>query len=190
MSNPGPAVPNPRKESAIGCLIYGGLALIPCGGVLWMMLAFGGAVRFLRTQGADPSGLALRAVGPAIIILGILMALAGIAWGLYSGRNPRPRGRLVADPGAQIVARFAMDGTDLLTEDWQIEEADDPRYYVKVRHADGRIAEYETVSPVFEYCADGMQGEAVFEGGWLARFTPRIGGGPQIVDPFMDRPIQ
>jgi hypothetical protein len=183
-------VPNARRESLIGFLIYGGLALMPCGLIVWLMLAFGGAVRFLKSQGTDPSGLALRGLGPLLIILGILMTLTGILWGLAAGRTRRPKGPLVADPGAQIVARFAMDHGELLTDEWQFEGAEDPRYYVKVRHVDGRVAEYETVPEVFAYCADGMQGEAVFQGGWLARFTPRVGGAQPMVDHFTDRPIQ
>jgi hypothetical protein len=169
-----------RNESAVGCLLFGGLALIPVGLILTMILYFGAIVRFDATKGTDVSGFVIRGIGPLVILIGIAMAATGLLMGFQFGRRHRAgTGRVEVDPFCRVMARYGFnDEGELLTSDWQFESYDDVTYWVKLQLSSGRVGDFETRREVWEHCADGMVGEGHFDGGWLGMFRPRIGEGP------------
>jgi hypothetical protein len=169
-----------RKEGAVGCLIFGGLLLIPVGILLTVVLYFGAIVRFEYSKGTDLSLFVLRGLGPFTILLGMVLAGVGLFWGWKEGQGQyRGKGRAQVHPNARVVARFGQDrdGT-LLTEEWQYEEAERPRYFVKLQYPDGRIVECETRPEVWAHCGEGMVGDATIDGGWLGMFAAKVGHAP------------
>lgn len=169
-----------RKESTIGWLIYGGLALIPVGiGILWVF-TLGGLLRFMNSKGTDASMWSAKGLGFFIIGLGAIMAVAGLMIGSRAGKiaTRGGSGRVVIAPCVQVVARFGLDDRgEQIYDDYQFEACVRPKFLVKLRHSDGSVMEYYTRLEIWAKCGEGMWGEARFDGGWLGSFEPRVGPG-------------
>lgn len=167
-----------NRESAVGCFLFGGIALAGLGLLLTIFMYLGAVATLLRRQ--DPSLWAIRGIGPGMIAVGLLSAAAALLYGIWEGRRlTSGKGRVYSDAGAQVVARFAIDGDgEVLTDEWLYDERDDVRFFVKLRHADGRIKEYQCRREVLAMCGEGMHGIATFDGRWLGGFVPQLGGPP------------
>ena len=63
----------------------------------------------------------------------------------------------------------------MLTEAWHFEEADRPKFYIRMQTPTGGSYEYETSEETFWQCGEGMVGEAEIQGKWLGKFVPYIG---------------
>lgn len=169
---------NARKENWIGCLIYGGFGSIVFGFMMLWLFTLGGALRFLNSKGSDGLMYAMKGLGFVPIGLGLLMVVWGLVQGFRASRVSQVgTGKAVyRDPGVRVLARFGLDDEGrTIFEGWQIEDQNKPRYLVKLEHSDGRIGEYYTRPEVWANCGEGMCGEAMFDGGWLGAFVPRIG---------------
>lgn len=167
-----------RKENWIGCLIYGGFGSIVFGFMVLWLFTLGGALRFLNSKGSDGLMYTLKGLGFVPIVAGVAMVVTGLVQGFRASRAAQVgTGKAVyRDPGVRVIARFGLDDEGrTIFEGWQIEQQDKPKYLVKLEHSDGRIAEYYTRPEVWMRCGEGMRGEALFDGGWLGGFVPRIG---------------
>lgn len=130
----------------------------------------------------------MRGIGPAMIILGFLMTVAGLIVGIRKAKNPTSgRGIQKSDAHVRVLGKFAYRQGNLLTESWQWDGFDDVEFYVKLEMSDHRILEFQCAEQTYDLCGDGMYGEAVYDGRWLGRFTAHIGGAPMPRDPFTDK---
>lgn len=183
--------PGAGKESVIGCLIWGGFGVSALGALVTFLLYSAGLVRLNYSTGQrapDVGILVFRGIGPAMILLGLGVALAGLIWGLKESRRLGSRtGRVVEHPGSEVVMRFAYRDGVILTEPWQWEDDPTVELYVKIRLADGRVHELRTAPEVHAACGDGMRGIASVDGLFLGRFVPYIGGEEPKLDPFVNR---
>jgi hypothetical protein len=168
------------KESGVGWLIYGGIALIPIGCVITFILYFGGMMRLEASNYRDFTVLAFRAIGPLIVLAGFAMMAIGLFIGFRAEKHSRSgSGKVFVDTNVRVIARFGIDDYgEIIYEGWQFENYDHPKYLVKLQHSNGKVAEYYTRPEVWAHCGEGLLGEAMFDGGWLGRFQPRIGPPP------------
>ncbi len=166
-----------RQERLATFLIYGGLAAIGIGILLTLLLSLGSIVRLASVGGQDRAALFLPVIGPALAALGLLSLVAGFVYGVVMGRKQQAHatGNVIVDPNAHVVAKFGIsDEGELLTQEWQFEREDiEITYLVKLQLTGGRIAEFQTSRETWEFCGDGMWGEATMDGLWLGRFVPR-----------------
>lgn len=163
------------KESMVGCAMVGGFVLSGIGLLLTVFIYAGAVGALLRRN--DPNLWAIRGIGPALILVGILLVIGSLLYGIKEGRRlTSGKGRVYSDPNARIVARFGVDDLgEMLTEDWLFDERDGVRFFVKVEHGDGRIKEYECRRETLAMCGEGMRGVATFDGRWLGGFVPHFG---------------
>lgn len=166
-----------KYEGRIGCLIYGGAALVPVGLIVTFILYFGGTMRWEASNYRDFTVLAYRGIGPLMILIGLVSIAIGLAAGFKAEKGSRVgTGRVRVDPFVKVVARFGLDDFGhYIHEGWQFDAYDHPKYLVKLEHSDGTIGEYYTRPEVWDACGEGMVGEAACDGGWLGAFVPRIG---------------
>ncbi len=166
------------KESMVGCAMIGGFVMAGIGFVTTAFVYAGAVGALVRRQ--DPNLWMIRGIGPALMLLGLLVAGGAIVVGIREGRRlTSGKGQVYADPNARIVARFGIDEHgDMITEEWLFDERDEVRFFVKIQHADGRIKEYQCTRETLAMCGEGMRGTATFDGRWLGGFVPQIGPRP------------
>lgn len=168
-----------RKQKMIGIGLFGGIALLICGGLLTWVLSMGSVFRAtytrdtLRNDAVTDIGVgAYVPWGVLIMAIGALSAVTAVVYGLMQvkGQNSGPR-RII--PNCRIVARFAADKTGVLyTEPGQIEFIDNLKFCVRmVSQMEGSV-EYECSEEVFWSCGEGMVGDAEFQGKWIGAFRP------------------
>jgi len=163
---------NPGKESRIGCLILSGIPIFLVGLAATLMLAGGGALRYLHTKGSDKSGLLFFGVGIVVALGGIGMTLAGIVLGLRAAKRPAHSLPVESAEDCRIIARFSMNRQGEMLFDLDPDSTQELRHFVQVLLADGRRAEFKCAPEVFFTCGEGMKGLVEFQGDWLGRFTP------------------
>jgi hypothetical protein len=162
------------KEGAVGCALYGGLVLAFLGVVLTIMLYMEGTLSLLRNQ--DPSMLAVRGLGPAMILFGLLTSAAALVYGIREGRRVTSGRGAMVDPTARVLARYAYDKTgDMIVDDYLFDERDGLKFYVKLELTGGLVREFQCHRQVHGMCGEGMRGAATFDGKWLGSFVPLIG---------------
>ena len=164
------------KETATGCALFGGIAMAFGGVVLTVMLYMGGTLAMMKNR--DVSMWAARAIGPALILLGLLTAGAALVYGIREGRRVTSGKGALMDPTAKVLARYAYerDG-NMVVDDWLFDERDDLKFYVKLQLTGGAIREFQCRREVHAMCGEGMTGAATFDGRWLGGFVPQMGGG-------------
>jgi len=171
----------PFKEKTVGCFIAAGAATIVCSlGLAWLFSVAGiyrgtasrepGTNRIVDAGTLNYVPLTITFVG-----LGVLMVAAGLGYGIWLNANRATGPRKVWD-GVRVVARYGYnrDGI-MLTSEFDLEVADDPKYYVRLLLPDGRQDEFECTPAVYFQAGEGMLGDAEVQGKWLGHFKPRIG---------------
>ena len=162
------------KERVVGCALFGGLALAFGGVVLTVVLYLGGTLALLRRQ--DPSLLAIRGLGPLLILVGLFIAGVALLYGIREGKRLTSGKGAMVDPTARVLARYAYDGTgDMVVDDWLFDERDGLKFYVKLELTGGAVREFQCHRQVHAMCGEGMRGAATFDGKWLGSFVPLIG---------------
>jgi hypothetical protein len=169
------------KEKTVGFVIWSGGVVAAVSFVLAIIFAIAGVFRgvYSREPGTDriTDVGTMNWVPMALTIggLGVLVSLSGVGYGLWIHRN-RASGPRSVTPNVFVVARFAYTKEhQMLSETWMIEEAENPRFYVRLQVAPGQVGEFECPREVFWECGEGMSGEAEIQGRWVGRFTPYIG---------------
>ena len=164
------------KETLTGCGLFGGIAMALGGVVLTVMLYMGGTLALMKRQ--DVSMWAARAIGPALILLGLLTAGAALLYGIREGRRVTSGKGALMDPTAKVLARYAYekDG-NMVVDEWLFDERDDLKFYVKLQLTGGAVREFQCRREVHAMCGEGMTGAATFDGRWLGGFVPQMGGG-------------
>ena len=173
-----------RKEKLVGCLLAGGALLSFCSLPLMWMFAVSGVFRGTYTRTpvtnaiTDAGTLNLVPLMITVFAVGLILMFAALGYGLlYNKRQTRGPRRVVAD--ALVLSRYATDRQNNLLSDWELEGAEDPRFFVRMRTPDGRVGEYPVAPETYFNCAEGMPGEVELQGRWVGRFTPYVGPRPQ-----------
>ena len=144
--------------------------------LMWMFGVAGG-YRLTQTGGGDAGPANFIPLMVTAFAVGLILMVAAVFYGLvYSKRQSRGPRRTVAD--AFILSRYAMSPSGDLLSDWELEAADDPRFYVRMRLPGGRSSEYPVASETYFNCAEGAYGEVELQGRWVGRFTPYVGPRP------------
>lgn len=165
-----------NKESMVGCALFGGLVVAALGLVLTLMLYMGGSLAYMRR--GDANLLAIRGLGPGMVLGGLLLSGGALLYGIKEGRRVTSGKGAVVDPNAKVVARFAYGRDGLMVVDeWLFDEMDGLKFYVKLELSDGAVREFQCLRPVHAQCGEGMRGAATFDGRWLGGFMPQMGGG-------------
>lgn len=170
------------KERIVGWLLVGGLIVTAISGMLCWMFSVAGVYRgtYTRTpitnQITDPGTLNLVPLTILGIVVGLVMMFGGVGYGLWSMSRSRSGPRRI-EPNFRVLARYCYDGSqNLITSDWDVEAADNPRFYVRAVLENGVVGEFETSPQVYFHAGEGMAGEAELQGQWLGKFVPYIGG--------------
>jgi len=162
-----------HKEGLVGCALVGGLICAGIGLFISLPLYLGGATALLRR--GDPGIWVMRGIGPGLFLLGLLLFLGALIYGIREGKKTTGKGALL-DPGARVIARYAIDRQgEMITEEWLFDELDGLKFYVKLELSGGLIKEFQCHRQVYGYCGEGMRGSATFNGNWLGGFAPAMG---------------
>ena len=169
------------KQGAIGICLVGGCGVTLLSGILMVVLAMGGVMRGTYTRQpitnkiTDAGTLNWVPIVFVFFTLGVLMMIGAVFYGLYASATERSGPR--ESRPAKVLARygFTRDG-NMLVADWEVEGADNPRYYVRLDfgHPRGTV-ECECSEMLYFRCGEGMTGMAELQGKWLGAFTPTIG---------------
>jgi hypothetical protein len=172
---------DPLKEKSIGFAFVISVVMIVIGLGLTMLFAMGGV--FLGTYTREPLTNRITDAGTlnwvplslTLVALGAVIGLTAIGYGFFYDKTANHGKRLTVS-NARIIGRYGYtkDGT-MLTNSYEFEFANEPRYYVRMQTDQDRISEYECVEAVFFSCGEGMYGEAEIQGKWLGKFVPYIG---------------
>lgn len=174
---------DPTKEKLAGCALAGGVVLMLLSGTLGMVFGMGGVFRGTYTR--EPITNRITDAGTMnwvpmtflFFTVGLVLCISSVGYGLiYSKRQASGARRTI--PDALILSRYAMSRSGDLLSDWELEGAEDPKFYVRMRLPDGKVAEFPVASETYFNCGEGMAGEAEMQGRWLGRFTPYIGPRP------------
>ena len=169
------------KQGTTGFLIIAGLVIVFCTGILMITFAMGGVFRGTYTR--DPLTNKITDAGTmnwvpltfVFFTLGIAMILGAVGYGLYNVATERRGPR--QSRAAKVLARYAFNRQGLmLVADWEIEAAENPRYYVRLDlGADLGTLECECSEQLFHQCGEGMTGTVELQGKWLGSFIPNVG---------------
>ena len=147
-----------RRDMAIGILMFLGLILAIPGGVLIFIFAFG-AFNIVKW----------------IPLIGILMYVGGLAYGIHSERTQHVGSRRQIQH-ARVIARYAVTRDHrMVTDETEFEFLDGLKYFVKVLSPNEGSVEYQCQFPVYLTCGEGMIGDAEIQGLWLGAFRPYMG---------------
>ncbi len=169
----------PFKEKTVGCALATGVTLIICSLGLTWLFSVAGIYRGTYTREpitnkvTDAGTLNLLTI--TFIVIGVLIAGGAIAYGLWLNAN-RANGPRKLWEGVRVVARYGYSGDGvLLVSEWELEVADNPKYYVRLLLPDGHQDEFECTPSVFFHAGEGMVGDAEVQSKWLGHFRPHIG---------------
>lgn len=175
---------NPFKEKVVGCLLVAGIAVILGSGLFTWLFAASGVFTgvYTREPGTDkitnPGNLNLVPLTITFALVGVVMVAGALGYGIYLN-NHVDHGIAATLDQCQVIARYAMDPVgNMMTDDYQIEGCERPRFYVRLQTGAGKSTEYECARGTYDQCGEGMWGEAELKGHWLGRFTPYIGMPP------------
>ncbi len=176
---------DPTKEKAVGCALAGGALLSFCSlPLMWMFMLSG---VFTGTASREPGTDRISAQGAGsmnavplmitIFAVGLACMIGAVWYGLAYNRNQgKGERRTIAD--ALVLSRYAMTKRGDFLSDFDLEAAEEPRFYVRMRLPDGKVGEYPVAPETYFNCAEGMPGEVELQGRWVGRFTPYIGPRP------------
>jgi hypothetical protein len=158
-----------RRDTIIGWFMFLGLILMFVCGLGTYFLAIGGGI-----GGAQITGIFN--VVKWIPVVGLLMYLSGLAYGIHSEKTELVGNRTVLQ-NCRILARYAITREDfrMITDESEIEFLDRPKFYVKVLSPVEGSVEYQCHHAVFATCGEGMMGDAEVQGQWLGAFRPYMG---------------
>jgi hypothetical protein len=173
------------KERIVGWLLVCGFAVTVISGILTWVFSVAGVYRGTYTRTPitneinDAGSLNFVPLTILGIVVGVGMMAAGVGYGLYTMSRSRSGPRKVV-PNFKVLARYCYDGgQNLITSDWEVEAAENPRFYVRGVLDNGVVGEFETSTQVYFNAGEGMVGEAELQGQWLGRFIPYIGAASQ-----------
>jgi hypothetical protein len=174
---------DPTKEKLAGCALAGGVVLMVMSLFLGWVFTTAGVYRgtYTRTpitnQITDAGPMNYLPMTLLVFTIGLVLCVTSVGYGLiYNKRQASGSRRTV--PDALILSRYALSPSGDLLSDWELEGADNPKFYVRMRMPDGKVAEYPVATEAYFNCGEGMAGEAEMQGRWLGRFTPYIGPRP------------
>jgi hypothetical protein len=158
-----------RRDTIIGWFMFGGLVMMFVCGLGTYFLAVGGGM-----GGLDITSIFL--VVRWFPVVGLLMYLSGLAYGIHSEKTELTGNRKVLQQ-CRILARYAIAGADfrMVTDESEFEFLDRPKFYVKVLSPVEGSVEYQCRHEVFLNCGEGMMGDAEVQGQWLGAFRPYMG---------------
>lgn len=156
---------NARRENQIAWMLVGGVG-VSILGLFVTILMFVSAMG-LRSK----TPLILVALGPIMIVGGVVMA----GWGVFFGHMTN---RSASNAGVRglnhcyVVGRFAMSPRgEMIFSDF--EELDDPKtkFFVRLKLPDGRDDEFECSQELISQIGEGMVGNVQVKGRWLGSFV-------------------
>lgn len=169
------------QESAVGCGLIAGVVVTGASLFAAYLFSMGGGMHAVATRNpntgevTDAGDWNLLPVTFVFLALGVLLILGSVTYGFMVVRGNR-HGRRREIAHFRILARFATNRLgDMLTSDWEIDGAENPRFYVRGTYPGSSVEEYEVSETVFRHCGEGMTGEVEVQGRWIGRFTPYIG---------------
>jgi hypothetical protein len=110
-----------------------------------------------------------------VFVLGVVMLAGAVFYGLYVSATEKSGPRKVLP--VKVLARYAFNREGLmLVADWEIEMAENPRYYVRLDFGpEMGTLECECSLPTYYQCGEGMTGMAELQGKWVGAFQPNMG---------------
>jgi hypothetical protein len=172
-----------RQESLVGCCLFGGAGIIVLGIFLTWMFAMGGVFRgtYTRNPGTDAitdaGTLNLVPLTITLIFIGIIMVAGALFYGNWFERRGHV-GNIRKIDYFRILARFATDRRGNMIAEYEADQDDKARFYVRGVYPNGEVDEYEVSPEVYFSCGEGMTGQAEVQGRWIGRFIPYIGTPP------------
>lgn len=172
-----------RKESLVGCCLFAGAAIIVVGVFFTWLFAMGGVYRgtYTREPGTDritdPGTLNLVPLTITLIFVGVFMVAGALFYGNWFERRGHV-GNVRKIEYFRILARFATDRRGNMLAEYEAEEDDKARFYVRGVYPNAEVGEYEVSREVYFACGEGMTGQAEMQGRWIGRFIPYIGTPP------------
>lgn len=169
------------KERLVGWLLVGGFVLSIISGILMWVFSVAGIYRGTYTRKpitneiTDAGSLNLVPLTILGLAVGVLMMFGGVAFGFFAMSRDRSGPRKI-EQNFRVLSRYCYDRSqNLITSDFDIEVAENPRFYIRGVLQSGVVGEFETTMEVFYQAGEGMFGEAELQGKWLGRFVPYIG---------------
>jgi hypothetical protein len=169
------------REHGVGCVLIAGGVTIVGGLIATYMFLAGGVFRGTYTRDAQDGdrivdvGVGnLIPLGLTVVAIGVLMVIGALVYGGWHVRSAH-RGEVRRIDHFRVLARYACDSRGNLLSEWEIEETDKPRFYIRGVEPTGVVDEFEAPPEVYFACGEGMSGEAHAQGRWLGRFIPYIG---------------
>jgi hypothetical protein len=162
---------NARRENQIAWMLILGVA-ISLAGIVVSILAFGSAMG-LKSK----SPIAFIAMGPIMIVGGIVLAGYGVFFGHYSNKKIASGGVQMLN-GCYIVGRYAVNEIgEMVFADFEDLDHPKAKFFVRIKTADGVDGEYECSRDLIRTIGEGMVGNVQIRGRWLGSFTPvpRVG---------------
>lgn len=173
------------EEKSVGCVLVAGFVISICSLFFGYLFGVAGVFRgtFTRTpitnEITDPGTLNLLPLTLLVLTVGVLMMVGAIGYGLFRS-STKNQGIRKTEQYLRVLARFAYDGSRMITDDFDIQSADRPRFYVRAISREGVVIELETTIEVFYQAGEGMVGEGQIQGRWLGSFVPYIGEPPAV----------
>ncbi len=157
---------NARKENQIAWMLLLSIALI-LGGIFMTMIGFGSAMGI-----KSKSPIFFIAMGPVMVIGGVVLA----AWGVFTGHLSN---RKMESSGPQFLSRCYIVGRYGINEIGEMlftdfEDLDHPKskFFVRIKTSEGKDEEYECSRELISQIGEGMVGNVQVRGKWLGSFTP------------------
>jgi hypothetical protein len=164
------------RQGATGVVLIGGFALSGVAAILMLVFAMGGVFRGTYTREpltnkiTDAGTLNWVPLTFLFFCFGLILIVGAVVYGLYTSATERS-GPRESHP-VKVLAKY---GT-MLVAAWEIEGAENPRYYVRLDFGGNLGAsECECSETVFNQCGEGMTGMAELNGKWLGSFVPYMG---------------
>lgn len=108
----------------------------------------------------------------AVVVVGCVLLLAGLAYGLFVGLRLDQGKRMVVSQ-QHVVAKYIFDEMgERLSDPLQIALSNHPKYCVLLESSSGQKAEYQCSPETYRDCGEGTWGDAEVKGQWLGRFVP------------------
>jgi hypothetical protein len=157
-----------RRDAVIGWFMFAGLVFFfVCGLGTWF-LAVGGGLGGIRVDG-------IFNVVKWVPVLGLVMYIAGLAYGIYSEKTEYHGERYMVQH-CRVLARYVITRDQrMVTDETEIEFLDRPKFFVKILSPRDGSVEYQCHEAVFFACGEGMMGDAEVQGQWLGSFRPYMG---------------
>lgn len=169
------------QEGLVGVLLVAGFLVSAISLGFGWMFGVAGVYRGTYTRDTlhndkitDAGAMNLLPVTLVFLVIGLLMFAGGLAlgFGVISCHKKGPQKQI---DYFRILARFATSRSGALLSDWELENADRPRFYVRATYPNAHVEEYEVAPEMYLQCGEGMVGQAEIQGRWIGRFTPYIG---------------